>query len=496
MQKDHQEKLEDISRTLPYSFAKKNLILPFKKEGETVWVLAADPNNLDAIEEASWLLSSPIRTEICDPQILSEKINSVYEGRKSRTSELLDHLEENEKKDDEEESLDLLENNESSPIVALLNEILREAIQQGASDIHFDPLEDHLQIRYRIDGLLHMRHQPATEFQAQLITRIKVLAKLDIAERRLPQDGRVKMVYGGREIDFRISTTPVLHGERIVMRILDRQNITLGLDHVGMPDRILSQFRDMLRTPEGIILVTGPTGSGKTTTLYSAISDLVSPKINIMTIEDPVEYKVQGVAQIQVAPKIGFSFSKGLRQILRQDPDVIMVGEIRDIETAIIAVQAALTGHLVVSTLHTNDAPSAIIRLRDMGIEPYLISSSLIGSVGQRLVRKLCSCKQARPPTHEESTFLSPNVPDYIYEPIGCNSCFQLGYKGRLGLYELMINSPSIRRETTQESDSAVLREKAMKEGYLSLYDHGLDMVRAGETTLSEVLRVSKSCPT
>ncbi|WP_108624262.1 GspE/PulE family protein [Candidatus Similichlamydia epinepheli] len=483
---------EDLIRSIPYSFAKKNLILPFKKDGDAVWIWAADPNNLDVIEETSWLLRSSIRTEACDPKILSERINTVYEGRKSRTSELLDNLEEKEKKDSEESSLDLLENKESSPIVALLNEILREAIQQGASDIHFDPVEDHLLIRYRIDGLLHMRHQPATEFQSQLITRIKVLAKLDIAERRLPQDGRVKMIYGGREIDFRISTTPVLHGERIVMRILDRHNITLGLDHVGMPDRILSQFRDMLRTPEGIILVTGPTGSGKTTTLYSAISDIVSPQINIMTIEDPVEYKVKDVAQIQVSPKIGFSFSKGLRQILRQDPDVIMVGEIRDIETAIIAVQAALTGHLVVSTLHTNDAPSAIIRLRDMGIEPYLISSSLIGSIGQRLVRKLCDCKKARPPTLEENRILYPEVPDSIYEPAGCSSCFNLGYKGRLGLYELMLNSSSIRKGTTQEADSAILREKAKEEGYKSLYEHGLEVVREGKTTLSEVLRVSK----
>ncbi|RDB31168.1 Type IV fimbrial assembly, ATPase PilB [Candidatus Similichlamydia laticola] len=497
MKKEFPEGLdEELIRALPYSFAKKNLILPFKRQGEAVLALVADPNNLDAIEEASWLLGVSIRAEGFDPQLLSEKINAVYEGQKSRTSELIAHIEEQEPFDPEEVPLDLLENKESSPIVALLNEILKEAIQQGASDIHFDPLEDHLQIRYRIDGLLHTRHQPATEFQSQLITRIKVLAKLDIAERRLPQDGRVKMIYGGREIDFRISTTPVIHGERIVMRILDRQNINLGLDRIGMPPHILELFRDKLATPEGIILVTGPTGSGKTTTLYSAISDLVSPKVNIMTIEDPVEYKVQGVAQIQVVPKIDFTFARGLRQILRQDPDIIMVGEIRDVETAIIAVQAALTGHLVLSTLHTNDAPSAVIRLRDMGIEPYLISSSLVGVIGQRLVRKLCDCKLGRKPTEEECRLLAPNIPEKIFSPQECSHCFQSGYKGRIGLYEWMLSSPEVCRGITEQVDSTSLKEIALRGGYRPLYEHGLDLVREGWTTLSEVLRVSKSSKT
>ncbi|MCB1108644.1 MAG: Flp pilus assembly complex ATPase component TadA, partial [Chlamydiia bacterium] len=385
------------SRKVSYAFAKHKSLLPIEEREDGSLVVAfSKPADLEAIEEVRCLTGQVIEEVFCPKSQLERAIERCYHRQ---GSEMLADLEEGEETaggaDDEE--YDLLEQASNSPVIRMLNAILAEAIQQGASDIHFEPLEKGLIVRYRIDGVLQQRHTPSRDIQNQLLTRIKVLSKLDIAEHRLPQDGRVKLKLGGRDIDFRISTVPVAYGERIVLRILDKGNVTLGLDKIGMPD--VKAFKRCISQSQGIVLVTGPTGSGKTTTLYSALSELQTSEINIMTIEDPVEYKLPGMAQIGVNTKIGLTFAKGLRHILRQDPDVVMIGEIRDKETAEIAIQASLTGHLVLTTLHTNDAPSAITRLVDMGIEPYLLSSSVIGALAQRLVRQICAdCKESYTP--------------------------------------------------------------------------------------------------
>jgi general secretion pathway protein E len=381
--------------------------------------------------------------------------------------------------------------------VRILNSILLEAIQQGASDIHFDPLEQGLGIRYRIDGVLQVRHSPPKEYQSQLITRLKVLSRLDIAEQRLPQDGRIKLRMGGRHIDFRVSTVPCVFGERIVLRILDKSHVLLGLSKIGMQESVLEQFQKLITLPEGIVLVTGPTGSGKTTTLYSALSELGSTEVNIMTIEDPVEYKLQGMAQIGVNPKIHLNFSMGLRHILRQDPDVIMIGEIRDKETAEIAIQASLTGHLVLSTLHTNDAPSALTRLIDMGIESYLLTSSIVGVMAQRLVRVLCSaCKTPYSPSSQELKHLRLNADTlqttHFFKAVGCPCCFGSGYKGRHGIYELMTVTHEIKQQLLRSADAHQLQSLVLELGMRSLRQEGADLVVKGITSSEEVFRVTR----
>ena len=352
-------------------------------------------------------------------------------------------------------------------------------------------------MRYRIDGVLQNRHSPAQEFQLQLMTRIKVMAKLDIAEHRLPQDGRIKLKMGRREIDFRVSTVPVSGGERIVLRILDKGNVIVGLDKMGMLPKVFEEFKRLIAMPEGIILVTGPTGSGKTTTLYSAICEMYNEETNIMTIEDPVEYNLKGIAQIGVQPKIKLTFATGLRHILRQDPDIIMIGEIRDTETAEIAIQASLTGHLVLSTLHTNDAPSAITRLVDMGVEPYLLSSTVVGILAQRLVRRICpDCKKSYIPTDRELQNLGLDrslLPKgTLFHGAGCASCFGSGYKGRHGIYELMVVNNEIKKQIVKSPDSIELRRLALETGMTSILAHGSQLVCNGITTVSEVLRVSR----
>jgi general secretion pathway protein E len=381
----------------------------------------------------------------------------------------------------------------------MLNVMLAEAIQQGASDIHFEPMENGLGVRYRIDGVLQARHAPPKEFQSQLITRIKVMARLDIAEHRLPQDGRIKLAMGGRQIDFRVSTVPVVFGERIVLRILDKGNVLLGLNKIGMRPSLLPSFSKLITLSEGIVLVTGPTGSGKTTTLYSALSEINNSEMNIMTIEDPVEFKLQGMAQIGVNPKINLTFATGLRHILRQDPDVIMIGEIRDKETAEIAIQASLTGHLVLSTLHTNDAPSALTRLVDMGIEPYLLTSSVVGVVAQRLVRLICPlCRVSYTPSDQELKELgiarSALNGGQLCKGEGCAHCFGSGFKGRHGIYELMPVTSAIKQQLLQSPDARELQRAAFAGGMIALRQEGALLAIEGLTASSEVLRVTRSC--
>ncbi|NGX61219.1 MAG: Type II secretion system protein E [Chlamydiae bacterium] len=491
---------KELYKKIPYSFVRKNLILPIEERGDEVLAAAADPLNLNGVDELRFLLEREIRTVFSPEEEILKAMNECYNTKEGAASQFLAHMgngNAKEKADDSIDTYDLLESKEEAPIIRLLNLILSEAIQQGASDIHFEPFGNDLRVRYRIDGVLQARHSPPREYQAQLLTRIKVLAKLDIAEHRLPQDGRIKLKMGGREIDFRVSTIPVAYGERIVMRILDKGNVLLGLDQIGMLPNILDDFRRLLSLSEGIILVTGPTGSGKTTTLYSALGETDTEETNVMTIEDPVEYKLPGIAQIAVHPKIGLNFATGLRHILRQDPDIVMIGEIRDAETAEIAIQASLTGHLVLSTLHTNDAPSAIARLVDMGVEPYLLSSTVVGVLAQRLVRQVCPhCRERYRPTEEELAELHLTHEDLnggvLYKGKGCSQCYGSGYKGRHGIYELLTVDVALQSQIAKHTDITELRKLAGLQGMVSLREHGGHLVKTGVTTVSEVLRVSR----
>src|SRR5579872_6390653 len=389
---------------IPYLFAKQKRLIPVDQNEKGVTVAVSDPLDIESLEELRLFLKRAVFPVYCDLGLIESAIERCYHQKEEETKRLFSDLEKGNLHDEDLlEGYDLLEQGDQNPVIRMINAILVEAIQQGASDIHFEPTEEGLSIRYRIDGVLQKRHVPPRDYQTQLLTRIKVMSKMDIAENRLPQDGRIKLRHGGREIDFRVSTLPIVHGERIVLRILDKGNVLLGLDTIGMDEKVLAAFRKLIQMPEGIVLVTGPTGSGKTTTLYSAISEINASEINLITVEDPVEYKLKGISQMNVNPRIELDFAKSLRHILRQDPDVIMIGEIRDRETAEIAIQASLTGHLVLSTLHTNDAPSALTRLADMGIEPYLLASSILGVLAQRLVRLICPhCKTGYLPSKEE----------------------------------------------------------------------------------------------
>lgn len=480
---------------IPYGLAQKKRVLPIEKK-EVGWVVAmSDPSDLELIEELRLLLKEGIEPVYAPPSAIEEAIELCYQQKEGAAGKLFTATNAVEGVTrDSIDNYDLLDTKEENSTIRMVNAILLEAIQQLASDIHLESTEDGLMIRYRIDGILHRRHQPPRGLEAALLTRIKVMAKMDIAEHRLPQDGRIKLRHGGRDIDFRVSTLPSVHGERIVLRILDKGNVLLGLDEMGLEGQLLKTFRKWIQMPEGIVLVTGPTGSGKTTTLYSAISELDASSVNIMTIEDPVEYKLKGISQTNVNPRIELDFAKGLRHVLRQDPDVIMIGEIRDRETAEIAIQASLTGHLVFSTLHTNDAPSALTRLADMGIEPYLLASSILGVLAQRLIRKICpSCKESYPPSGEECKELQVKKGSHLfYRGRGCSECFHSGYRGRKALYEIMTATSLIKAQVLKSQDSEELRKVAIAQGMTTLFARGVELVVAGETTFAEVLRVTR----
>lgn len=487
--------IKDRIHLLPYSFVKLRMLLPLEKINGILHIAISDPTDLESIQEVSFMLGLPVKEFFVESFRLQKAIEHCYRQKDSETSEYLEELSSNDRFNDQME-YDLLDTSNLSPIIRLLNMIVMEAIQQRASDIHFEPREEGLIVRYRIDGVLQKRHTPSREYQKQLLTRLKVMAKLDIAEQRLPQDGRIKLRFGEQEIDFRVSTIPIINGERIVLRILDKSNVIVGLHHIGMRPELLSSFRKLIKHTQGIILVTGPTGSGKTTTLYSTISEINSADFNIITIEDPVEYKLSGIAQISINPKISFTFAKGLRHILRQDPDIIMIGEIRDKETADIAIQASLTGHLVFSTLHTNNAASALTRLVDMGIEPYLLSSSVIGIIAQRLVRKICMhCRNEYSPSKEECLELGCSFKEgmVFYKGAGCANCFYLGYHGRIGIYELLLITHSIQQQLTKNADATALQKLAEEQGMESLRGSGIQLVIQGLTSVAEVLRVTRN---
>jgi general secretion pathway protein E len=396
-----------------------------------------------------------------------------------------------------EEIGDLLDDTSDSPVIRLVNLMFSQAIRDNASDIHIEPYQNTLKIRERLDGILHDMLSPPKQVQAALVSRIKIMARLNIAEKRLPQDGRIELKVADREIDVRVSTLPTAFGERVVLRLLKKSSVLLSLADLGLPEARLAPFAAAIKAPTGIILVTGPTGSGKTTTLYAALCAINTTDINIITIEDPIEYRIDGIGQVQVNPKIDLTFASGLRSIVRQDPDVILVGEIRDSETAEIAMQSALTGHLVFSTLHTNDAAGAITRLRDMGIEPFLLASSLNVVLAQRLVRVICPhCKEPYVPSAEMWSRIGLHPERYLgqraFRGKGCDHCLHTGYRGRRGIFELLPMSPAMKSLVLTTADANEIRQQAMAEGMVSLAEDGADKVAQGQTTIEEVYRVCR----
>lgn len=495
------EALNDTTRPseprLPFSFARRNgVILTPDGHGEPE-LLVRPGASAQAIAEASRLSRGRARVREVEAEDFDEALTRAYQNDSEEAMQMVegigDEMDLASLADSVPETEDLMEQEDDAPVIRLINAILTEAIKTGASDIHVETYEKRLVIRFRVDGVLREVVQPKRALAPLLVSRIKVMAKLDIAEKRVPQDGRISLRVGGREIDIRVSTMPSSNGERVVMRLLDKEAGLLELDSIGMSERDLNLLKDLVHRPYGIILVTGPTGSGKTTTLYGSLTEINDRSRNILTVEDPIEYNLPGIGQTQVNPKVDMTFARGLRAILRQDPDVVMIGEIRDLETAEIAVQASLTGHLVLSTLHTNTAVGAITRLIDMGVEPFLISSSIIGIAAQRLVRVLCEdCKQPYTPDATECEFLQkdPNNPPTIYRHSGCENCNQLGYRGRMGIYEIIGVDEGMRTLIHDQAGEQTL-ERAARERGPSIHADGVSKILNGTTTVEEVLRVT-----
>jgi general secretion pathway protein E len=486
---------------LPLAFAKQHQLLPVARNEDGVTVAIVNPRDLGALDDVRLLLGLPVAPLIVPKPALHEALNRAYDQASQSTQELLDTLDEKTLDLDAtewQEPRDLLEAQDEAPIIRLVNSLFYQASKERASDIHIEPFEQELLVRFRIDGILYDTVTPPKAIQPLLISRLKIMAGLNIAEKRLPQDGRIRLKVAGKDIDIRVSVIPTAFGERVVLRLLDRSSALLGLEELGLSGRNLTLLFRLIRQSHGIILVTGPTGSGKTTTLYAALSRINTTDKNIITIEDPIEYQLRGIGQMQVSPKIDLTFAAGLRSILRQDPDVIMIGEIRDAETAEIAIQAALTGHLVFSTLHTNDSFGAVSRLLDMGVEPYLVSSSTLGVLAQRLVRRVCQhCRQAYTPPESEirEIGLTPAAVhgrSFYRSGPGCEMCHGKGYRGRTGIHELLIFSDAARALVMQRTDAAALRRAAIESGMPTLRDDGAEKVLAGVTTVEEVVRVTQ----
>ncbi|WP_444884974.1 type II secretion system ATPase GspE [Microbulbifer sp. PSTR4-B] len=484
-------------RRLPYAFAKRHKVLLLEQEGRPLCQYVA-PLSPSAIAEVQRINGGAVSLESVEDEIFQVALQRLYENREggnlSEVEGLGDDLDLAAVVDSLPETEDLLEQEDDAPIVKLINAIFAESLKQGASDIHIETFEKRLIVRFRVDGVLREVLQPRRALAPLLVSRIKVMAKLDIAEKRIPQDGRISLLMAGREVDVRVSTMPSSAGERVVMRLLDKQAGKMDLSKLGMSERDHNVMTELLAHPHGIILVTGPTGSGKTTTLYAGLGSINSREKNILTVEDPVEYNLEGVGQTQVNTKADMTFARGLRAILRQDPDVVMIGEIRDLETMQIAIQASLTGHLVLSTLHTNTALGAVTRLMDMGIEPFLLSSSLIGVLAQRLVRVLCpTCKQPHVPDEGERLVLgvAPAEDALIYRPNGCDECNHSGYVGRIGIYELVPLNEIMRQLIHDRASESKLVAEARKLGP-SIRDDGIAKVLAGRTSLEEVMRVTQ----
>ena len=488
-----------IVRLLPYHFARsKGVIAAREMHGEIEVWLRPDPES-STLAEVRRMAGRPLKLVVLTAAEFAARLAAAYTSEDGATEQLIEDIGQDVNLQQLTELLpevtDLLEAENDAPIIKLINALLTQAVREGASDIHIEAFERRSLVRYRVDGQLRDVVEPKRSLHAALVSRVKVMANLDIAEKRLPQDGRITLRIAGHPVDVRVSTLPTGHGERVVMRLLDKQAGRLSLDGLGMDAVTLGRLDQLIHAPHGILLVTGPTGSGKTTTLYAALSRLDHRTRNMMTVEDPIEYDLDGIGQTQVNTRIDMSFARALRAILRQDPDVIMIGEIRDLETAQIAVQASLTGHLVLATLHTNSAAGAVTRLVDMGIEPYLLSSTLIGVLAQRLVRKLCpACRAAREPDEAEREVLSAgrNPTQKIFAPAGCAACGWSGFKGRTGIYELLTIDESMRKLIHDVASERDLAAAAQHKGMRTLRDDGLRWVGEGVTSLDEVLRVTR----
>ena len=480
-----------VTDLIPENIARRYRLVPVKRKENTLTIAMSDALNVIVIDEIKFRTGLEIKVEVAPDSEIMAAINARYQMTGSM-GEILKTIDSKSVSVGDEAELSKLKNiAEEAPIIKLVNYIIVEAFRNRASDIHIEPDENMLRVRNRIDGVLYDVATLPKYLQAAIISRVKIMSDLNIAIKRAPQDGRFSYNVEGKNIDVRVSSFPTIYGENVVMRLLDASSILIGLDELGFSENDLERLKQLLQSPYGIILVTGPTGSGKTTTLYSALNLLNSPKKNILTVEDPVEYHLFGIRQSQVNPKAGLTFASGLRSILRQDPDIIMVGEIRDLETAEIAVNAALTGHLVLSTLHTNDAPSAVTRLIDMGVKPFLIASSVIGIVAQRLVRMLCrDCKTPYKPSPEmlaKRGIILPDPDANFYVGKGCKTCKEIGYRGRSGIFEMMTVSERIRELISSKSSVDTIRKAAKEEGMKTLRENGLEKIWTGITTLDEV---------
>ena len=486
---------QDIIGTIPETLTKKHQLFPLFKVKNTLTVAMINPLDFQALDTLKREVPFEIKTVMADPATLTNMITKYY-GASHSIEDALTGLDlskltaEIKEKGSDEETIQKLVS--KAPVIKLVDLIIEDAVHRGASDIHIEPEENSLACRLRIDGLLQKTKSLPKILQEAIVSRIKIIADLDIAQKRIPQDGRIRTKTAGRDIDLRVSTYPGSHGEDVVLRILDKSNALVGLDKLGFLPDALKRIETLIQAPNGIILVTGPTGSGKTTTLYSALNKINTSEKKIITIEDPIEYQIEGIRQSQINPKAGFTFASGLRSVLRHDPDVIMVGEIRDLETAETAVQAALTGHLVFSTLHTNDAPSAATRLIDMGIEPFLITSSVLGILAQRLVRLICpECKEPYTPQEKTLTQLGLAKNTKFYRGKGCNSCMNTGYSGRSLISEVLILSKQIKELILQRASAVQLKEAAENEGMVAMQQDGIHKVTTGLTTIEEILRVA-----
>jgi type IV pilus assembly protein PilB len=490
-----------VIRLVKPEISVRHLILPLRRVGRTLTVAMANPTNLEAIDELRFSTGYDIEPVVAGEYSLRKAVEKYYETTEDNLQDLLKEFDEEEievvdehQAEDEMSVTALQAQVEEAPVVKLINGILTSAVSKGASDIHIEPYEKEIRVRFRVDGALREIMRPPLKMKAALTSRVKILADLNIAERRVPQDGRIKMRMGKRVIDFRVSTLPGIFGEKIVLRILDKSNLQLDLEQFGMEPQAEKDFLHAIRNPYGMVLVTGPTGSGKTTTLYSAITKINKEEVNIMTAEDPVEYNLRGINQTQVRPEIGLTFAAALRAFLRQDPNIILVGEIRDMETASIAIKAALTGHLVLSTLHTNDAASTITRLIDIGVEPFNVASAVNLVTAQRLVRRICSTCRAET-TYEADILEAAEIPPEkssqikFYKGEGCDHCDGTGYRGRQGLYEVMPVTTKIRRMIMHGDSADVMKQQAVDDGMLTLRDDGLIKINRGITTLEEILK-------
>ncbi len=486
---------EDVAATVKPSVARMYAVVPYKVDDTSVSLLAKDPFNPAIIDDLTFTLDKDVTIVVCHPDKLEDLLTLTYGEEDSSIDDILGDLGDSFDNPDEDYSEgDLTDLANQTPIIRFVNLVLQQAIKDQASDVHFEPFEDQFRIRYRIDGALYEMAPPPRNLAIPVISRVKVLSNMNISESRIPQDGRIKMTIAGRPVDLRVSTLPTQFGESVVLRVLDKSVVNLDLDALSLPEDILTTIRSLVDRPNGIFIVTGPTGSGKTTTLYSALREVNDIETKILTAEDPVEYEIDGIMQVAVNHQVGLDFARALRAFLRQDPDKIMVGEIRDLETAQIAVQASLTGHVVLSTLHTNDASGAVTRLIDMGLEPFLISASLEAILAQRLVRRICpSCRTAYEPSQELIDMLEVDPleiadKDFYYGE-GCPECSNTGYRGRIGLFEMIVVSDAIREMINQRAPTLAIKQKALEQGMRSLRDDGLRSIFDGNSTIEEVLK-------